>query len=164
MTFSILLPRLINCCCPNLKRCTFPLIEWRSRFWRYLQGADSGLLMWWQATETPDSLTSSDETRLEHLPSEHCSRRLPWRFSLISQQVSYSEGFTRGSYPASAQDLYGTAWGTEEAAPGRDNTACLCSRPCEILTLRCHCNERQSNISLIISGMISCQWAVDEGV
>lgn len=34
---------------------------------------------------------------------------------------------------------------------------------CEISTLWCHCDERQLSISLIISGMICCQWAVDGG-
>lgn len=99
---------------------------------------------------------------LDHFSSQHHSGRLPWCFTLISHQVSYSEGFTQACiwpllwvYTKQHEQL------TKELL--RETTVallvCVCGL-CEILTLRCHCNERQLNISLIISGMISCQWAV----
>lgn len=77
-----------------------------------------------------------------------------------------------GLYPASTFGLYKTTG----AAPWRErrHLCCLCVHDvflggcfrdlCEILTLRRHCNERQWNISLIISNMISCQWAVPDMV
>lgn len=80
-----------------------------------------------------------------------------------------------GLYPASTFGLYKTT-PKEQLLGERDDTcvACVCMMfflgggcfrdLCEILTLRRHCNERQWNISLIISSMISCQWAVPDVV
>lgn len=169
MTFSFL-PKLSNCRCSNLKRCTFLLIKWKflsswclrgNRF--YISDVE---LHWatsiWHRFNGQHDVFWRDPFRSLAIRASQLEITLMFRSNQPSSVIF--SGLHSGLYPASALWVSTKQHERLNKPLLRDTTAALlvCVHDqCEILTLRGHCNERQPNISLIISGTISCQWAVD---